>query len=921
MPSGVTVTKTYAYDSLGRRTSETLKRRAGPASATQIDLTTRYEYDALDRITKITDPLGNESIQNFDANGQLWKVTHRYKKSDGTYDVRDVVTRSFDAADRVLTETDAGGNVKSYSYDEAGNVIAVLDAEGHTTRFEYDAMNRRTAVIDATGYRTETVYNLRGDVIGVVNANGEKTAFEFDALGRRTATVDAKGFRTETLYDANGNPTCVIDANAQAGLQPKNAYGCTQYRVYDELDRVTRIVDALGGETSFAYDFLGGRLSVKDAEAKTWRFAYDDLGRLVGETDHKGKAIAYKPDEAGNVYEKTNRLGEVTRSTFDAGNRLTRVDYLADGSAETFGYDAAGNRNAVANGAVSYTLQYDTLNRLTRKADSRGRALSFTYDRVGNILTKTPYQGSKTSYVYNAANRLVMLQNPDYTQVDYQYDPAGRLLSRVTANGARLTQTFDANGWVTRLSQYDAANARISQTSYTRDRVGNITGRTDASGATSYTLDALYRLTSADYPGGADDELFTYDKVGNRKTYTKGALTANADTRYYNYASGSHRLAEIRIGSTSGVLESKFAHDFEGRLTSQTGVGAKTLAWDAKGRVKSVGAETYVYDPLDYRIGRSGGTLGTRDYFLEGEHLESEYSGSALKAKYFRGSSTDELVAAWLTDTDGKLKPYLYHHDPVNSVTALSGHNGRTGQSLKYTAFGGVQSATGASPSRLKYTGREDDGAGLYYYRARYYDPAIGRFISEDPLGFDAGDVDFYAYVGNNPVNANDPAGNCPWCIGALIGGGIDLGLQLISNGGNFSTINYTNIGVSAALGAVGNIAGGRAAGAFLNNASRSTKEIIGELGAGIKGLGQGRIPVGLQQKIYLSKSFTRVDQIKQNVLTGEKVLVESKYSTSGYPRLSDPQKLAKVELPARGIDYRVVITTPERKLSIQQAL
>ncbi|MBY6243619.1 DUF6531 domain-containing protein, partial [Methylosinus sp. Sm6] len=83
MPSGVTVTKTYAYDSLGRRTSETLKRRAGPASAAQIDLTTRYEYDALDRITKITDPLGNESIQNFDANGQLWKVTHRYKKSDG----------------------------------------------------------------------------------------------------------------------------------------------------------------------------------------------------------------------------------------------------------------------------------------------------------------------------------------------------------------------------------------------------------------------------------------------------------------------------------------------------------------------------------------------------------------------------------------------------------------------------------------------------------------------------------------------------------------------------------------------------------------------------------------------------------------------------------------------------------------------
>ena len=276
----------------------------------------------------------------------------------------------------------------------------------------------------------------------------------------------------------------------------------------------------------FSYDLAGNRLTVKDAENKTWAFAYDDLGRLTSETDHSAKVIAYQPDEAGNVYQKTNRLNEVTRYSFDNGNRLTRVDYLKDGTAETFGYDPAGNRNAAANNTVSYAFSWDRLNRLTGKIDSRGRSMSFTYDKVGNLLTKTTYQNSTTSYVYNAANRLVMLTNPDYTQVDYQYDPAGRLLSRVTANGARLTQTFDANGWLTQLNQYDAANALVSSTSYTRDRVGNITGQTDSGGATSYTLDALYRLTSADYPGTANDELFTYDKVGNRKSYTKGSLTA-----------------------------------------------------------------------------------------------------------------------------------------------------------------------------------------------------------------------------------------------------------------------------------------------------------------------------------------------------------------------------------------------------------
>lgn len=763
MPSGLTITKTFTYDSLGRPKSETLKRRTSPTNAALTNLTTSTEYDALDRVTKITDSLGNEVINAYDANGQLWKVTHRYRKTDGSYDARDVSTRTFDAADRVKTDTDAEGSVTSYQYDAAGNVIAVTDAEGHITAYEYDAMNRRSAVIDATGFRTTTATNQRGDVVSVTNANQESVKFEFDALGRRTASIDAQGYRSEFQYDANGNLTCSIDANAQANPALKNSYGCSEYRVYDELNRLTKSIDALNGETAFTYDLAGNRLTVKDAELKTWSFAYDDLGRLASETDHSAKPITYKADEAGNLFEKMNRQNEVTRYSYDTGNRLTRVDYMLDGTAETFGYDAAGNRNAAANAVVSYSFIWDRLNRLTGKTDSRGKSLAFSYDKVGNILTKTTYQGSTTSYVYNAANRLDMLRNPDYTQVDYQFDPAGRLLSKVTSNGARATYQYDANGGLIKLTQFDAANAQLSDTTYSRDRVGNILTQSDASGTTSTTYDALYRLKTADYPGTANDEVFDYDKVGNRKAYTKGSLVANANTRYYSYTAGSNRLADIRIGSTGGTVESAFSHNDEGRLTSQTGLGAKTLTWDAKGRIKTLNTagktETYAYDPMDYRIGRSGGNLGNQSYYLEGEHLESVYSGSNLQAKYFRGAGTDELVAGFLFDTDGKLKPYLFHHDAVTSTTAVSGHNGGVIQRLTYSAFGQTQSSTGNSPNRLKYTGREDDQTGLYYYRARYYDPAIGRFVSEDPMGFAAGDVNFFAYVGNNPVNGNDPMG------------------------------------------------------------------------------------------------------------------------------------------------------------------
>jgi RHS repeat-associated protein len=585
-----------------------------------------------------------------------------------------------------------------------------------------------------------------------------------DALGRQTALIDASGYRTEYRYDENGNLTCVIDANAQASLRPKNSLGCSEYRQYDELNRPTRVVDALNGETRFSYDLLGNRLTVTDAQNQTWRFGYDDLGRLTAQTDHSGKAIGYQPDEAGNVYQKVNRLGEVTRYSFDRGNRLTRVDYLLDASAETFGYDAAGNLSTTANAAVGYALAYDRLNRLTSKLDSRGRSLAFTYDKAGNLLTKTTYQGSTTAYLYNAANQLVQLSNPDYLQVDYQYDPAGRLLSRVMSSGARTLYQYQANGALSRLAHYDGADGLIADTTYTRDRLGHITQATDVSGSTLYAYDALYRLKTADFPGTASDEAFDYDPVGNRKLYSKGSLVPNANTRYYTYLAGSNRLAEIRIGAATGAVESSFGYNAEGQLTSQAGVGARTLTWDAKGRVATLTSagrtESYLHDPLDQRIGRAGGSLGSLGYFLEGEHLESIYSGVNLQAKYLRGASIDELVAGYLYDTDGKLKPYLFHHDHLTSTAAVSGHNGGTLQSIQYGAFGAVRANSGSSPNRLKYTGREDDGTGLYYYRARYYDPGIGRFISEDPLGFEAGEVNFYAYVGNDPVNANDPSGH-----------------------------------------------------------------------------------------------------------------------------------------------------------------
>jgi RHS repeat-associated protein len=380
--------------------------------------------------------------------------------------------------------------------------------------------------------------------------------------------------------------------------------------------------------------------------------------------------------------------------------------------------------------------------------------------------------------VHNAANRLVQLRNAGFVQVDYAYDPAGNLLGRTMSSGASTQYEYDKNGWISRLRHFDAVNALISDTSYVRDRMGNILNQTlsvgssaNASamltaGTTTYTYDALFRLLTADYPGTVHDEVFTFDKVGNRKTHTLGSLSANASTRFYNYDVGTNRLANIRVGSASGAIESTFTHDFEGRLTNQTGVGAKTLIWDSRNRVSSIAmpntpTATMSYDAADQRTGKSGGAQGGYlTMSLEGSHVEAVYGGGGtLTEKYLRGSTTDELVAGFILEGTNKPIPKLYHQDHIGSISAITDHKGGVMQSFTYSAFGQVQRAAGGGIARLKYTGRDDDETGLYYYRARYYDPRIGRFISEDPMGYAAGDVNFYAYVGNNPVNGNDPSG------------------------------------------------------------------------------------------------------------------------------------------------------------------
>jgi len=179
----------------------------------------------------------------------------------------------------------------------------------------------------------------------------------------------------------------------------------------------------------------------------------------------------------------------------------------------------------------------------------------------------------------------------------------------------------------------------------------------------------------------------------------------------------------------------------------------------------------FKYDPSDYRIKNDDGGFTTRNYYLEGEHLEAIYDKNfQLQDQYFRGVVVDEVVHGLHYDSEGNESGMTYHHDHLRSVTSLVESLGSAQATMQYGPFGNLIAETGNdNGNRLHYTGRELDDSGLYYYRNRYYDSEIGRFTTEDPKGFEAG-VNFYTYVKNNPLSGNDPYGLD--VIGINAGGG-----------------------------------------------------------------------------------------------------------------------------------------------------
>jgi RHS repeat-associated protein len=264
----------------------------------------------------------------------------------------------------------------------------------------------------------------------------------------------------------------------------------------------------------------------------------------------------------------------------------------------------------------------------------------------------------------------------------------------------------------------------------------------------NYGYDSIYQLLSATQ-SGSTTENYTYDPVGNR-------LSSLGVASYTNNTSNE-------LTATSNA---SYGYDLNGNAaTKNNSTGITTYAWDFENRMTSVtlpasgGTVSFKYDPFGRRIYKSSSTAASV-YAYDGDNLIEETNASgAVVARYSQGVNIDEPLAMSRSSATS-----FYNADGLGTITSLTNAAGALAQTYTFDSFGKQTATTGSLVNPFQYTGRESDSeTGLYYYRARYYDPNPGRFISEDPVGLRAG-PNMYAYVQNNSPKFTDPIGLTKTC-------------------------------------------------------------------------------------------------------------------------------------------------------------
>nr|WP_314466497.1 RHS repeat-associated core domain-containing protein [uncultured Clostridium sp.] len=802
-------TERYTYDSFGRVLSREIP---------QVGYEEKYEYHEV-----FTDP----------ADGR--KYDREMKVIIGDAYIPDIVTECYkDQKGQVRKEILAGERVFTYEYDNAGNKIRKIDAGNKEERCEYDYAGRIVKSI-RTDSGQERITSIQYDGLGNKRFQwdeaGKRTEFQYDKAGRLvkiTAPFDHRSQITKYYYDGAGN--IIGEKKAQ-----KDGWQEIQY-VYDARNRLTDTYqylspgnwikttcryDALNqvilrrtGDTPFGegrevvtytYDRFGNVTTMTDARGCTEYYEYDKVGRLQKKTDRNKDQTIYQHDALEHVIKETvqkktpdglfvsqreyvygkngKRIRESIRenvegkqtSLMETTYRYNNKDQLTHQEdpgnvVKDYTYDIYGNRQSFkltcqgkANPDVSLYYLYDDLYRLkqVRKDSAAGVVLAeYEYDGKGNRKTlRYPQSGMETSYEYNDGNRIIALKNKRQGTVisawEYSYDVDGNFLTKIKKAGSAPVTISYCYDWLGRLTEEDYSDWK--RTLYTYDAYSNrmkmmVEGRTkdELVSVTSYEYGLNNRLEKETKKQGKTTEIYRYryDDNGNEtfRIWEKTAPTPNYP--------GNVKLSGTYQKEAPTVYEWRHYDGFNQLI--RINQDDKEIIYQYRG--DGLRHSTQVRN-LTENHGK------TNLYCWDGIDIVAEQTDDGMIKIYLRGIN---LIAR---EIDGVVYYYIFNEH--GDVTQLWSQSGTCKASYEYDAFGIERDPDNEDENPFRYCGEYyDSSSGTYYLRARYYDPEVGRFITEDSYTGDANDplsLNLYTYCGNNPIRYYDPDGHF-W---KEIGGGL----------------------------------------------------------------------------------------------------------------------------------------------------
>ncbi len=633
-----------------------------------------------------------------------------------------------DGAGRRIISIDAENNRSVFGYDNNGNLVTSRDANNVGQDCIFDARNRDVSCTDTQGDKTTRTYDTANNIIHKTDGLGQTETSVFDARNRRVSTTDRINATTSYSYDSNNNLLTIVDAQ---GGQTTYGYDVRNLLV-DEV-----FPEGQAGTTHKVYNYDGARrltlriVSTLEAPAQVedTRYSYDRVNRLRSRIypQEANAQDSFSYDQASRLTAASSqRYNNSANRSYDAASRLTAETMFIDGQTYTVGY------------------AYDEANRQTSITYPDGKVINRGYtDR--NQLSSITLAGETSSLITNS------------------YDVGRREVSRQYGNGTTTSKTYRLDNLVSSIT-----NSGIIDLSYSYDGNKRKTAETDglnASASQTFAYDNEDRLTN--WSGHGDSQDWNLSAVGDWTNTTRNGILENRD--------------HTAVHEVTAIDGNPLDYDFKGNLTSHS--NGQDYTWDSENRMKHAIISTdptdrwsYRYDALGRRIAKTAPD-GTQTVFvLAGAQVIQEYTNNIRENTYVYASYVDE-PAVLINKNNEK---YFYHTNHLYSVKSLTDESGNIAESYNYSAYGktiiydaaGNELLESAIAQPYGFTSRRlDNETGLYYFRARYYDVDLGRFITKDPLGYVDGYSFYHSYFIPNDTDPygtskNSSSGDFHWSYG-----------------------------------------------------------------------------------------------------------------------------------------------------------